>query len=45
MILNDKELNNISGGGISWSIIAGIGMLITLIVGVADGYVRPLKCN
>ncbi len=45
MLIDEKELNNIVGGGICWSIVAGIGVLITLIVGIADGYVRPLRCN
>ena len=45
MLIDEKELNNIVGGGICWSIVAGIGALITLIVGIADGYVRPLRCN
>jgi hypothetical protein len=45
MILNDIELNEINGGGNKYGILAGIGMLITLIVGIADGYLRPLKCN
>lgn len=44
MMIKDKELNNIVGG-VNWSIIAGIGMFITMVVGIFDGYVRPLKCN
>ena len=44
MLIDEKELNDISGG-INWSIVAGIGMFITMIVGIIDGYVRPLKCN
>lgn len=41
--LNEKELMNIKAGG--W----GVGLLIAtgvvFIIGVIDGYVRPLKCN
>lgn len=43
--LNKKELMEISGGGIS----VGAGLLIVagvvFLIGVIDGYVRPLKCN
>ena len=41
--LNEKELMKVSGGGF------GLGLLITagviFIIGVIDGYVRPLACN
>lgn len=41
--LDKKELQNIQGGGL------GIGLLIcagvVFLVGVIDGYVRPMKCN
>lgn len=39
-----NELHNINGGSkaiIGIAIIAGI----TFIIGVIDGYVRPLRCN
>ncbi len=45
MNLTEKELKHIKGGSIS----LGAGLLIiagiVFIVGVIDGYVRPLKCN
>ncbi|MGE5456201.1 MAG: class IIb bacteriocin, lactobin A/cerein 7B family [Ignavibacteriales bacterium] len=41
--LSKNELQQITGGGI------GIGLMIcagiVFIIGVIDGYVRPLKCN
>lgn len=43
-MLTEKELMSINGGGIG-KILIGIGMFITMIVGIADGFVRPLKCN
>lgn len=45
MELSNQELNNIVGGAkrITFGIIAG--GLITLIIGIIDGYLRPLKCN
>ena len=43
MELSKKELNSISGGGISgYLIFSGI---FTFIIGVIDGFTRPLKCN
>ncbi len=44
-ILNDKKLKQISGGASFWAIVGTIAALITLGVGVIDGYVRPTKCN
>ena len=43
MELSKKELNNISGGGISGFII--FGGILTFVIGFIDGYTRPLKCN
>lgn len=44
-MLTDRELNNINGGAFKYSFGVIIGSLITLIVGIVDGYLRPLKCN
>lgn len=43
--INNNELKNIDGGGISFSAIVGIATGITFLIGVIDGIVRPLKCN
>ena len=45
MELNNQELTYIVGGAkkISFGII--VGGIITIIVGIIDGYLRPLKCN
>ena len=43
MILEEKELETLTGGG--WAILACIGAIGVLIVGIVDGFVRPLKCN
>ena len=43
--INLKDLKEIKGGGISiWGGI-GIGAVVTFLIGVIDGFVRPLKCN
>ncbi len=43
--LTKEELHNIRGGAISF----GTGLLIAagviFLIGVIDGYIRPLKCN
>lgn len=44
-MLSSKEMLEISGGGISWGVIGLIAGAITLITGIIDGYLRPLKCN
>ena len=45
MVLNDNELNNVYGGGVKLGWYAAIGGFITLVVGIIDGYLRPLSCN
>lgn len=43
--IKENELRNIQGGGISiWGGIGIVGGIIFLI-GVVDGFVRPLRCN
>lgn len=45
MEMNQKELMKVNGGGIGF----GLGLLISagivFLIGVVDGFVRPLKCN
>ena len=43
--LNNKELSQINGGGISFGIGCLIAAGIVFLIGVIDGYMRPLKCN
>ena len=43
--INEKDLQDIQVGGLSvWGAI-GIGTIVTFLIGVIDGFVRPLKCN
>ena len=44
-MLSDNEMLNINGGAIRWTIGLIVGSVITLIAGIIDGYLRPLKCN
>lgn len=45
MNLTTKELKNIHGGSISLGAGLLIGAGIVFLIGIIDGYVRPLKCN
>lgn len=42
--LTNIELKQIQGG---WSITGafGLGALLTFLIGVIDGYIRPLNCR
>ena len=43
--LDNKELETIKGGGISWGILAGLVSGGIFLIGVVDGYLRPYKCR
>ena len=43
--LTNKELMNITGGGINAGILFGVAAGVTFLIGVIDGIIRPLKCN
>ncbi len=47
MILTNDELISLKGGAFNLrtAILVGIGGLITLLVGVMDGYMNPQACN
>lgn len=46
MKLSDIELNEIVGGTVSrYGLVIAFSGLITFIIGMVDGYLRPLKCN
>ena len=44
-ILKNEELYEISGGVIKTSIILGIFGVGVFLVGLIDGYLRPLACR
>lgn len=43
--LNKNELLNIKGGAMSLSLGLAIAAGIVFLIGVIDGYVRPLSCK
>lgn len=43
--LNNAEMEQVQGGGVNWTIVAGVGALVSLLAGIVDGYINPLKCN
>lgn len=43
--LTVEELKKVNGGAISTKLLALIPLGISLIAGIIDGYLRPLKCN
>ena len=45
MVLESKELIEISGGGIKYGVVAFIGGVLTFLIGMVDGHLRPLTCN
>ena len=45
MELTENEMYKVTGGGVSWYVIGGIGALITYIIGIFSGYTNPSQCN
>jgi len=45
MEMSKQELLNVIGGGINIGVVAGISALITFVIGIVDGYLRPQKCS
>lgn len=43
--IQETELLMISGGGVKKSLLFGLLALGTLVAGIIDGLLRPLKCN
>lgn len=44
-MLKETELLEIKGGGINWTIVGIGGAVISFLIGLVDGYLRPLKCR
>lgn len=45
MVLSNEELNEVVGGGLKIGVSIVVAAFVTFIIGVVDGYFRPLKCN
>lgn len=43
--VEEKDLEKIDGGGLSWGIVAGIVAGVTFIIGLIEGYTNPSACN
>lgn len=43
--MNNEELFNVKAGISKGFILGGIGVIISFLIGVVDGYLRPLSCN
>ena len=43
-MITESELKEIKGGG-HWVIVGVGGSIISFIIGLVDGYLRPLKCR
>ena len=43
--LSEKEMKEISVGGINIGLWLGIGAGVSFLIGFIDGIIRPLKCN
>lgn len=44
-MLTNNEMLAIEGGKIPFNVFAVVGALLTLLAGIVDGYLRPLRCN
>ncbi len=44
-MLTTEELLNVSAGAVSWGFITAMTGIIVFLIGVVDGYLRPLKCR
>lgn len=40
-----SEMKEVEGKGMSWTLWGVIGGVITLIVGIVDGFTNPTKCR
>ena len=43
--LSENNLKNVKGGGVNWTLMAGIGAVASFVIGVIDGLINPKKCN
>ena len=44
-VLDSNELMSVNGGGIFLQVAAGFAAVGIFLIGVLDGFLRPLACN
>lgn len=44
-MLTEQELFNINAGAAKWTAGLVVGAIISFLVGIIDGFLRPLGCN
>lgn len=42
--LTDKEMMQMQGG-LKMNLVVAVASVVTFLIGLVDGYMRPLKCN
>lgn len=45
VLLTNNELKEINGGGLSLGVLSLIGAGVTFLIGIIDGFLRPLACR
>lgn len=43
--INQNEMKKINGGGIKVGVVMALGALASFIIGIIDGYIRPIACK
>lgn len=43
--IKEENLKEVKGGAVNWGLAAGIGAVVSFIIGVVDGLINPKKCN
>lgn len=43
--IDNNKLKEIKGGGINWSLAAGVGAIVSFLIGIVDGMINPKACN
>ena len=44
-MIREEELLYVKGGAISWTVVGIGGAILSFLIGLIDGYTRPLKCR
>ena len=45
MELSKQEMNSVTGGGISWGIVAGVAAAVVYLIGFLGGITNPNRCS